>query len=150
MTQVSSCFHSSDNCQTPHWNALTERLANKIVGGTINFRSDKKLYGRYWGSFRYIPHLHFEVCYYQAVEYCIKVNDCLTACWLDLRRRLMLQTEPVVVTGGIGVLRARCRRRGVQSCPRVPAISREQHALVCQRGRAVGRAAVSSAGKREK
>jgi predicted N-acyltransferase len=29
------------------------------------------LYGRYWGARQYVPGLHFETCYYQAIEYCI-------------------------------------------------------------------------------
>lgn len=29
-------------------------------------------YGRYWGAIEYIPCLHFELAYYQAIEYCIK------------------------------------------------------------------------------
>ena len=29
-------------------------------------------YGRYWGSIEYIPCLHFETAYYQAIEYCIR------------------------------------------------------------------------------
>ena len=31
-----------------------------------------KAYGRYWGAIQYIPCLHFETAYYQAIEYCIK------------------------------------------------------------------------------
>lgn len=31
-----------------------------------------KAYGRYWGSVDYIPCLHFETAYYQAIEYCIQ------------------------------------------------------------------------------
>jgi predicted N-acyltransferase len=34
-------------------------------------RSDDTLFGRYWGSERYAPGLHFECCYYQGIEYCI-------------------------------------------------------------------------------
>jgi predicted N-acyltransferase len=30
------------------------------------------LYGRYWGSLQYVPGLHFEACYYQALEFCIE------------------------------------------------------------------------------
>ncbi len=30
-----------------------------------------RLYGRYWGALRYVPLLHFELCYYQAIEYAI-------------------------------------------------------------------------------
>jgi predicted N-acyltransferase len=29
------------------------------------------LYGRYWGATEHIPGLHFEACYYQAIEFCI-------------------------------------------------------------------------------
>jgi predicted N-acyltransferase len=30
------------------------------------------LWGRYWGTQRYVPGLHFEACYYQAIEFCIE------------------------------------------------------------------------------
>jgi uncharacterized protein len=30
------------------------------------------LWGRYWGAIEYIPNLHFETCYYQAIEFCIE------------------------------------------------------------------------------
>jgi len=30
------------------------------------------LYGRYWGALSYVPGLHFELCYYQAQEFCIE------------------------------------------------------------------------------
>lgn len=33
---------------------------------------NKKAYGRYWGAIKHIPCLHFELAYYQAIEYCIK------------------------------------------------------------------------------
>lgn len=32
------------------------------------------LYGRYWGATEWVPDIHFEACYYQAIEYCIR-ND---------------------------------------------------------------------------
>jgi len=33
--------------------------------------STKTAYGRYWGALEYVPCLHFETAYYQAIEYCI-------------------------------------------------------------------------------
>ncbi len=30
------------------------------------------LWGRYWGAADYVPGLHFEACYYQAIEFCIE------------------------------------------------------------------------------
>ena len=61
---------------------IGEKLSSKIllifakhndeyVAGALNFISDTHLYGRLWGSVSYIPFLHFELCYYQAIEYVI-------------------------------------------------------------------------------
>jgi predicted N-acyltransferase len=33
---------------------------------------DTTLWGRYWGTREYVPGLHFETCYYQAIEFCIE------------------------------------------------------------------------------
>ena len=30
------------------------------------------LWGRYWGTTEYVPGLHFEACYYQAIDFCIE------------------------------------------------------------------------------
>lgn len=37
----------------------------------ICFRSADTLYGRYWGAAEDVPGLHFELCYYRGIEYCI-------------------------------------------------------------------------------
>jgi predicted N-acyltransferase len=42
------------------------------IATAICFRSDDTLYGRYWGSAGRFHSLHFETCYYQGIEYCIK------------------------------------------------------------------------------
>lgn len=42
------------------------------IAGAINFKGENVLYGRQWGALREIPFLHFELCYYQAIEYAIK------------------------------------------------------------------------------
>ncbi len=38
----------------------------------LNFVKGKKMYGRYWGTLRDVKFLHFELCYYQAIEHCIQ------------------------------------------------------------------------------
>ncbi|OYV37516.1 MAG: GNAT family N-acetyltransferase [Rhodospirillales bacterium 20-64-7] len=61
---------------------LGERLANQVVlmiaerdgrpiAGALNLRSNDVLYGRNWGSVEDVPFLHFELCYYQAIDYAI-------------------------------------------------------------------------------
>ncbi len=47
------------------------RQQGETVAGTLNFRKGSHLYGRYWGSRVEVPCLHFETCYYRAVEYAI-------------------------------------------------------------------------------
>lgn len=41
------------------------------VAGALNLIGGDCLYGRYWGALEPVPCLHFEVCYYQAIEYAI-------------------------------------------------------------------------------
>ena len=42
------------------------------LAAAICFRSSDTLYGRYWGSLDDFHSMHFETCYYQGVEYCIR------------------------------------------------------------------------------
>ncbi|MDD5472237.1 MAG: GNAT family N-acetyltransferase [Sideroxydans sp.] len=41
------------------------------IASALNYMTDQALYGRSWGTFEFHSGLHFEVCYYQAIEYCI-------------------------------------------------------------------------------
>lgn len=42
------------------------------VAGALNLRDSQTLYGRYWGCSREYDYLHFEACYYQGIDYCIR------------------------------------------------------------------------------
>jgi predicted N-acyltransferase len=42
------------------------------IAGTFNVEKGDALYGRYWGATHMVRHLHFNVCYYAAVEHCIE------------------------------------------------------------------------------
>jgi predicted N-acyltransferase len=44
----------------------------QMVAGAICFRGDDSLYGRHWGCYQDYHSLHFEACYYQGIDYCIK------------------------------------------------------------------------------
>lgn len=61
---------------------IGEKMADKIllmmakrdgryIAGAINFLGAQTLYGRNWGAIEEHPFLHFEVCYYQAIDYAI-------------------------------------------------------------------------------
>jgi uncharacterized protein len=48
------------------------RFQGQPIATAICFRSDDTLYGRYWGSLADFHSLHFEACYYQGIDYCIR------------------------------------------------------------------------------
>jgi hypothetical protein len=56
----------------PHNILLILAFADKeAVAAAFNLYHKTTLYGRYWGAVKYVPNLHFELCYYQAQEFCI-------------------------------------------------------------------------------
>lgn len=48
------------------------RRGGKRVASALNVMGGGILYGRYWGAAEFHSGLHFEACYYQAIEYCIE------------------------------------------------------------------------------
>jgi len=51
---------------------LFAEFNNQLIAGGLYFKSDNTLYGRYWGALDNFHSVHFETCYYQAIEWCIK------------------------------------------------------------------------------
>ena len=43
----------------------------RTIAGALNFFGNGVLYGRNWGATEFVPFLHFEACYYQAIEFAI-------------------------------------------------------------------------------
>jgi hypothetical protein len=53
---------------------LIARRAGEIVAGALAVRKGSVLYGRYWGTFEELRYLHFNVCYYAGIEYCLRAG----------------------------------------------------------------------------
>jgi predicted N-acyltransferase len=51
---------------------LMARRDGKWIAGAINFIGSDTLFGRHWGAVEHHPFLHFEVCYYQAIDFAIR------------------------------------------------------------------------------
>lgn len=51
---------------------MMAKKEGQYIAGALNFRDSKTLYGRYWGCLEEVEQLHFETCYYQGIDYCIK------------------------------------------------------------------------------
>ena len=50
---------------------IMAKRAGRWIAGAINFIGSDTLYGRHWGAIEHHPFLHFEICYYQAIEFAI-------------------------------------------------------------------------------
>jgi hypothetical protein len=50
---------------------IMAKRAGRFIAGAINFVGNGTLFGRHWGAIEHHPFLHFEICYYQAIEYAI-------------------------------------------------------------------------------
>ena len=48
------------------------RNQGRLIAGALNFIGSHALFGRYWGAVEEHPFLHFELCYYQAIEWAIE------------------------------------------------------------------------------
>lgn len=51
---------------------IVARQGGEPIAGTLNVVKGEAFYGRYWGATRPLRHLHFNVCYYAAIEFCIE------------------------------------------------------------------------------
>ena len=67
------------------YSLLGERMADRVllllarrggqwIAGALNLLGGECLYGRYWGCTAEVPFLHFELCYYQAIEHGIRLG----------------------------------------------------------------------------
>ena len=55
----------------PHILLVMCRRGRRYIAGALNFIGGDTLYGRNWGAIEHHPFLHFEACYYQAIEFAI-------------------------------------------------------------------------------
>jgi predicted N-acyltransferase len=51
---------------------IMARRNGRWIAGAINFIGSDTLFGRNWGAIEHHPFLHFEVCYYQAIDFAIQ------------------------------------------------------------------------------
>ena len=77
--------HSTPYLTPEFFRLLSQRMPNNIllviaeqagepIAATFNLYNESILYGRYWGATKFVSGLHFELCYYQAQEFCIEQN----------------------------------------------------------------------------
>ena len=84
-----------------------ERLGDKLllfladrdgrpIAGALNVIGPDALYGRYWGTVDEVPFLHFELCYYQAIEWAIDHGLSQVQAGAQGEHKLARGYEPVI------------------------------------------------------
>jgi predicted N-acyltransferase len=66
------CFSLLAESMADQMLLVLAKRSGRYVAGALNFIGDDTLYGRYWGGIEEHPFLHFEVCYYQAIEFALQ------------------------------------------------------------------------------
>ena len=64
-------FEMIHDTMRPHVLLVMAYRGAKSIAGALNFIGGDTLYGRNWGCTENVPFLHFETCYYQAIEWAI-------------------------------------------------------------------------------
>ena len=69
-------FKRMGQTMAQHWVLFVGHIGGEAVAASlIAIDSQSKVaWGRYWGSTRYVPCMHFEACYYQPLAWCIEQN----------------------------------------------------------------------------
>ena len=66
------------------------------IAGALNFIGPDTLYGRYWGCTEEVPFLHFELCYYQAIEWAIDHGLAAVQAGAQGEHKIARGYEPVI------------------------------------------------------
>ena len=68
----------------------------RAIAGALNLAGTTTLFGRNWGCTRHVPFLHFEVCYYQAIDYAIAHKLAVVEAGAQGEHKLARGYEPTV------------------------------------------------------
>ena len=68
------CFQLLGRAMPEHFHLIIASKDERSIASSLLVVDPltSKAYGRYWGAIEYLPCLHFELAYYQSIEYCIK------------------------------------------------------------------------------
>lgn len=64
-------FRRLTDCMPDNLLLVIGALDGEPICAALNIHNQHTLYGRYWGAAGFVSGLHFETCYYQAIEFCI-------------------------------------------------------------------------------
>ncbi len=75
---------------------VVARRAGHLVAAALYVQDSRSLYGRYWGTLEPIDGLHFELCYYQGIDYAIATQRQVFDPGVQGEHKLLRGFEPVI------------------------------------------------------
>jgi len=82
----------------------------RYIAGALNMIGGEALYGRYWGCLEHHPFLHFEVCYYQAIDFAIAHKLKRVEAGAGGEHKLVRGYEPMITHSAHWIANARFRK----------------------------------------
>lgn len=86
------------------------------AAAALYFFDSERLYGRYWGCLREYDDLHFELCYYQGIEFCVEQGLVEFDPGVQGEHKILRGFEPVITPSLHWLPDARFRRAVAQFC----------------------------------
>ncbi len=106
------------------------KRAGRYVAGALNFIGSDTLYGRNWGAIEHHPFLHFEVCYYQAIDFAIARGLKVVEAGAQGEHKLLRGYEPTLTYSAHSIADPRLRSAVADYLARErPAVEEEVEAL---------------------
>lgn len=74
------------------------RDGERLIAGALFYYDDQRLYGRYWGCHAHVPNLHFELCYYRGIDFCLEKRLAVFEAGAQGEHKIQRGFRPVLTT----------------------------------------------------
>ena len=91
-------FARINDCMADDILLVMAEMDGELVAGALNFIGSDALYGRNWGTLVDVPFLHFELCYYQAIDAGLELGVPRVEAGAQGEHKLARGYEPVVTS----------------------------------------------------
>lgn len=71
-----------------------------VIAGSLFYYDSERLYGRYWGASKLVRNLHFELCYYQGIDFCLEKKLKVFEAGAQGEHKIARGFRPVLTTSG--------------------------------------------------
>ncbi len=93
-------FKSLSDNLPEHTLLILAKQQTAYIAGAFSMLDDDTLYGRHWGCNRQVDNLHFELCYYQTIEYCIEQGLSRMDAGIQGEHKIKRGFQPVATVSG--------------------------------------------------